>query len=175
MTDVAHLPVDVIYHDIVPCLTWSERTSMISRDWLRFTLSQRFSMHTWHRRIRMYTYLCVFGKKFCSYDWCTFSAQVGLSKRARNLDYRLTWEAAVHSFIEKRCMSCGALTQALVLGTRICPRCRYDRKRKYAYMVTTTEALQMGMKRSALRRIPYHQHGPKRLRYYHELQIESIE
>ena len=42
-------------------------------------------------------------------------------------------------------------------------------------MVTTTEALQMGMKRSALRQIPYHQHGPKRLRYYHELQIGSMQ
>ncbi len=175
MSDVVCLPDDVIYHVIFPCLTWTERTSLVSRNWLMFALSQEFSMHRWHRRMRMYSYLCIFGKMFCSYDWMNFSVELGLSKRARDLNYRLTWEASVHSFIEKRCKSCGAMTQALVLGTRNCLQCRYNRNRKYAYMVTTTEALQMGMKRSALRRIPYHQHGHKRLRYYHELQIGSMQ
>lgn len=159
----------MVYH-IRDFMRWRDRTQMVSREWLYGALSRPVHLRSWRGKIRMYAYLKVFGQRFVRMSWPTYCVQLGICRRARNVHYRLSWKAAATIFMERHCKSCGKDTRSNVMGTAICLRCRFNPKRKYAFMVMTRDARQMGIPKKILDLIPYHQHGLCRLRFLHDLE-----
>lgn len=162
------LPMDTVYH-IRSFMRWRDCTILVSREWLHGALSRRVRLRTWQGRVRVYAYLLVFGQSFVQMNWRRFSIQLGISRRARNIQDQLCWKAAVKQYMRRHCKACGRPTQACVLGLSICVRCRFDPRRKYAYMVMTLDAKRMGIPKRILDTIPYHRYGQMRLRFVHKL------
>lgn len=162
------LPMDTVYH-IRSFMRWRDCTILISREWLHGALRRRIRLRTWRGRVRVYSYLRVFGQAFVQMHWRRLCIQLGISRRARNIQDRLSWKAAVKQYMCRHCKACGRSTRACVLGLPICVRCRFDPTCKYAYMVMTRDAKRMGIPKRILDTIPYHRYGQMRLRFLHEL------
>ena len=162
------LPLDVVYH-IRSFMRWRDCTRMISRDWLAGALRRPVRLRSWRGRVRVYTYLHVFGQAYVRMSWAQWCAQCGIWRRARNVIDRLSWKTAAEEYMRRRCKSCGCRSQSNVMGVCICTRCRFDSHRKYAFMVMTREAKQMGIPKRTLDKIPHHKYRQMRLRFLHDL------
>lgn len=170
------LPWEIVL-EIRSFLSWRDRFKMVSREWLRFGLQRTTRLSKWRSHRLVFSYLCVLGPASAGMTWKKYCNIIGLSRRTRNKLYRLSWRAAAHHFMFlNRCQACGCKTSALVMGESLCGRCRRQSKFKYSYMVTVTEAIQMGVPRRLLNRLPYHRHNYCRLRFLHQIQdaMESI-
>lgn len=167
------LPFDIIYL-IRSFLKWRERTKMISREWLRGALRQRVRLTTWRDKVRMATYMKVFGQMFAQLSWHSFCMKLSMTRRSRNVHYRLTWKAAGMRYLRTHCKSCGRPTRASVMGMPICLRCRENPRRKYAFMVMVCQAKRMGIPKRILDMIPYHTQGQKKLRFHHAILSVSL-
>lgn len=167
------LPMDTVYH-VRDFLRWRDRTTMVSRAWLFGALRRRIRLRSWRSKLRMFSYLKVFGQVDAHMSWASFCHQLGVSRRARNLHYRLTWRAAATQFMDRHCKVCGRTSRSKVFGTCICVQCRFNPRRPNAYMVMIRDARDMGIPRRILDKVPYHRHGMCHLRFLHEIE-ECIE
>jgi hypothetical protein len=166
------LPIEIVY-EILSYLRWKQRTGLICRDWLFKSLKKRVRLKKWKSKLKIYSYLKTFGCFSVHQSWSNFCIRhLGVCRRSRDIHYRLTWKAAAKKYMKKRCKCCGNYSNSNVFGIVICTRCRFNRKFKYSYMVTTTHALRIGMTRKVIKNVCYHKYGQARLRFLHELNIE---
>ena len=84
----------------------------------------------------------------------------------------MTWKAAAKKYMKTRCKCCGSFSHSNVFGTVICTKCRFIRRFRYAFMLNTTRALNMGIPLSVIKRVPYHKYGQAHLRFLHEIKLE---
>ena len=167
---MATLPWDVVL-EIRSFLPWRDRFKMISREWLQFGLRRTTRLTRWRSYRLVYSYMNTLGPSFADMTWKRYCCIIGLMRRTRNKLYRLSWRAAAqHYMYLNRCQACGRKTTALVMGEHLCVHCRRKSKFKYSYMVTVAEAIQMGVTRRLLNRLPYHRHNYCRLRFLHQIQ-----
>ena len=119
------LPIVIVYK-ILSYLRWKRRTQLITKEWLFLQLQRRIKLRRWYSKVRMYSYIKVFGLR-CSQSWHRFCIQsLNVQCRSRNRHYRLTWEAAASNYFRKRCRGCGCKSKASVFGEVICQDCRFD-------------------------------------------------
>ena len=170
------LPLEIVF-EIRSFLPWRDRFKMISREWIQFGLRRLRHISRWRSHRLVFSYLCVFGPNFAGISWRRFCHIIGLLRRSRNRLYNLSWRAAAqHYMYLNRCQACGLKTKALVMGVHLCGRCRRKSKLKYTYMINVKEALQMGVPRHVLDRLPYHRQQYSHMRFFHQIKdaMESI-
>lgn len=163
------LPMEIVYH-IRDYLRWRERATMVSREWLFGTLRRRMRLRAWRSKMRMFSYIKVFGQVDAHMSWACFCQQIGVIRRARNRHYRLTWRAAATRFMQGHCKVCGRASRSNVFGIPICVQCRFNPRWRNAYMVMTRDARNMGVPKRILDKVPYHSYGMCHLRFLHEIQ-----
>lgn len=154
------LPYEIIRH-IRSYMLWKHKTLLINKQWLYEVFRQKYHIRKWSSKIRVYSYMKMFGPVFVNYSWESFARLVcGCKRRHRNAQYRLSWRAAVKQVLcRNKCRSCGRQTYTNVFGIHLCLNCRKSPHKKYAYMVNIREALSMGISRKALNEIPFHNAG----------------
>ena len=168
------LPFDIVYM-IRDYLPWKYRTQLISKEWLDGALRKRVHLKKWKSKVRLFSYMRVFGPCFARRSWHSLCITLHLHKRARNKHFRLTWKAAAHQFFEKRCKGCCCHTRSNVFGWPICTQCRHNVNLKECYMVSVGTAVSMGIPKRILRTIPYHVSGQGyHLRFWKDIESKLI-
>lgn len=154
------LPYELIWH-IRSYMLWKHKTLLINKQWLYEVFRRRYRLKKWSSKIKLYSYMKIFGPRFVNYSWESFARTVcGCKRRRRNVHWRLTWREAVkHALCQNKCQSCGKKTHTNVFGVHLCLNCRKSPHKRYAYMVNIREALSMGISRKALNEIPFHNAG----------------
>lgn len=149
------LPFDVIWI-IRSFMPWKQSAKLVSREWLNGALFQRPKARKWAIKVRLYSYMKVFGQSFVNMSWHRFCSKLKVTRRSRNTRFRLTWRAAAQKHFETRCKGCGNSTRAQVFGWPICQRCCHNSTLKYCYMVSVALAVSKGANIHELRRLHYH-------------------
>lgn len=164
------LPIVIIYK-ISSYLEFRYRAITVSREWVRFSLSKA-KPHSWRSKIRLYSFMRVFGSEFRTMSWHRFCIEfLRIKRRRRNIDYRLSWKAAAQNYVLARCRGCGVRSSSNVFGTVICMNCRRNKRKKYCYMVSVGQARFAGVPKRILDSIPWH--GSRmgtRLRFWSDIQ-----
>lgn len=165
------LPMVIVYH-VRDYLPWRHRAILVSREWLHGAVRSNFYPRRWRDKRLLFSYMKVFGQQFLRVSWSRFCIKVlGVTRRARNKYYRLTWKAAAHKhFNVCRCEGCGRRTYSIVMGIYLCGTCRYRRRLKNCYMVKVYQAKSLGVPKRILDRVPYHQGMGCRLRFWTDIQ-----
>ena len=167
------LPIELVWH-ILEYLHYRGRTQLITRKWLKKQMSSRLCLRKWRSKVRMYSYLKVFGQSFCQCSWPKFCTEtLALKRRTRNRHYRLTWRSAADDYFQNRCNGCGRKARARVFGWNICLDCRRNPRLPECFMVSVGKAISMGVPRSILYTIPWH--GSimgRRLRFWKDIQAK---
>lgn len=165
-----HLPMELVWH-VMSYMKWKYSAVLVGREWLKRAMKKRVRPRTWHRQVRIYSYLAVFGQKFVGMSWHHYCTHLSIRRRARNRHGRLTWRAAATTYIrQNRCRACGTYTVSNVIGVHICTRCRFNIKLKFAYMIQTGHARRMGVPEPILKAVPYHLYRKSRLRFWHDIE-----
>ena len=157
---MVELPFDVI-RIIRTYMRWAERTALINKQWLYEVFRHRTKLRKWSNKLKLYSYLRVFGSGLVNRSWESFCRRIcGCHRRARNNHFQLTWRAAAHHIIHTNtCQSCGRNSKANVFGTHLCRKCCSNRCLKYTYMINVTKAKALGVPTHILNTIPYHNCG----------------
>ena len=150
------LPIELVWH-ILGYMRYRERTQLITRDWLQKQMRRRVRLRKWYCKVRMNSYIKVFGQSFCNRSWSKFCKEtLDINRRSRNVHYRLTWKAAAEKIFRKRCKGCGKETNSLVFGLPLCLQCRRNPHLPECFMVSVTEAKARGIPKRILDTIPWH-------------------
>lgn len=169
-TTVMYLPDELIRH-IMSFIRWKYLTVLVSREWLSIGLCRRVRLRSWRGKVRMFSYLKVFGPSFVGMSWKSFCNVLGVYRRARYITGPLRWKiAAEKQMYTNRCCSCGASTRANVFGRHVCCRCRFNPSLKYSYMLSVKEARSAGVSKRILDRIDYHIYRRCHLRFMYEIE-----
>ena len=164
------LPFELVYY-IQTFLKWRDRVNMVSREWLHMGLRKRIRLHRWSSKLRIYSYQHTFGPQMTRMSWPRLANVFGITRRARNRSYRLSWREAVKRHVTyNRCLACGQKTSACVMGYHICQVCRHNSDLVNAYMVNVQTALAFGIPRRILRQIPYHRCNKSHLRFWSDIE-----
>jgi len=167
------LPLVIVY-EIVSYLGWKHCARLITKEWLFLHLQRKVKLRRWRSKVRMYSYIKVFGQSACSQSWhrfCLLTLQVQC--RARNKHYRLTWKAAADNYFRKRCRGCGCKSKANVFGEVICQVCRFDPRLPQCLMVSVAKAISLGVPKRVLHTIPWHGSAMgHRLRFWKEITLQ---
>jgi len=170
------LPIELVYH-ILEHLRYTARTQLISREWLQKQMRRRVRLRKWHSKVRMYSYLKVFGQPFCNCSWPRFCKETLENKRrTRNRHARLTWRSAADDYFQNKCKGCGTKTRANVFGWNICLDCRRNPRLHECFMISVGEAKSRGIPKRILDTVPCHAIplGPH-LRFWKDIQAKLIE
>jgi len=140
---------------------WKYRVQPISKQWLCRFLKKKIRLNKWKSKIRIYSYMRLNLVPTLPSHWLSWKKfakkQLQLKQRKRDRHFNLSWKASViHFMTVNRCKSCGRTTKSNVFGTHLCLQCRQNPLKVNAYMITTTEAMAMGLSRQQLALIPYH-------------------
>jgi len=150
------LPIEIVWY-ILEYLKWTQRTQLITRDWLQKQMRKRVCLRKWHYKVRTNSYIKVFGQSFCNRSWSKFCKEtLDIHRRSRNRHYRLTWKAAAEKIFRKRCKGCGKETKSLVFGIPLCLQCRRNPSLPECFMVSVAEARARGIPKRILDTIPWH-------------------
>ena len=164
------LPFDVIWI-IRSFMGWKYRCILVSHQWLRGALLKRTNLRKWSNKVRLYSYIKVFGQSYVNMSWHRLCTKLRVTRRSRNIGFRLTWRSAATKHIETRCKGCGTPTKARVFGWPICQKCRHNPTLKECYMVSVGTAIRRGANIHELRTLDYH--GSRmgtRLRFWTDVQ-----
>lgn len=169
------LPIVLVY-EIFSYMPWSSRTKLITRGWLKKQLRRRTLLVRWKSKVRIYSYIKVFGQTFSCCSWPRFcQITLGLHRRTRNRHYRLTWKSAANDYFKNRCKGCGKKARAHVFGWNICLDCRRNPRLPECFMVSVGEARSRGVPKRILDTVPWH--GSimgRRLRFWKEIQQKLV-
>jgi hypothetical protein len=169
------LPIVLVYH-ILDHLRYSDRTQLITREWLQKQMRKRVHLHKWLSKVRMYSYLKVFDQTFSCCSWPRFcQVTLGLHRRTRNRHYRLTWKSAANDYFKNRCKGCGRKARARVFGWNICLDCRRNPRLPECFMVSVGEARSRGVPKRILDAVPWHGSIMGcRLRFWKDIQEKLV-
>ena len=170
------LPIELVWH-ILEYLSYRRRTRLITREWLQKQMRGEVRLRKWRSKVRMYSYLKVFGRSFCNRSWPRFCSEtLALKRRTRNRHYRLTWRSAADDYLKNRCKGCGRKARARVFGWNICLDCRRNPRLPECFMVSVGEARSRGVPRRVLDTVPWHGSIMGcRLRFWKEIQEKLFE
>jgi len=167
-----YLPLVIVYK-IASYMRWKHRAQLITKEWLFQQLLRRIKLRKWRSKVRMYSYIKVFGQFACSQSWHHFCVTTLQTKcRVRNKHHRLTWKAAADNYFRKRCRGCGCKSKANVFGEVICQDCRFDPRLPQCLMVSVAKAKDLGIPKRILDTIPCHGSAMgQRLRFWKEITV----
>ena len=169
------LPIVIVYK-ILSYLRWKHRTQLITKEWLFLQLQRRIKLRKWRSKVRMSSYIKVFGLFRGSQSWHRFCiTTLNVKCRSRNRHYRLTWKAAASNYFRKRCRGCGCKSKASVFGEVICQDCRFDPRLPQCLMVSVGKATALGVPKRILDAIPWHGSGMgQHLRFWKDITISLV-
>jgi hypothetical protein len=171
------LPFEIIFDEICSYLSFKCRAITVSRGWLYLALMKRPVKRKWRPKVLLYSYLKSFGREVYPVSWHFFCVNVlKVTRRTRNVYFRLTWKAAAANYFSKKCRGCGNQSSSNVFGTVICMNCRRNRCKKHCYMVSVGEARAAGVPKKILDSIPWH--GSRlgtRLRFWKDIEHEMAQ
>jgi len=150
------LPLEMVYL-VGSFLPWRDRIQTITKSWLLYFLQRKRRVTRWKSKRLLYSYMNI-GLRRPWLTWKKFAIrQCQLKRRKRNHQHELSWKAAVaHYMVSNRCQSCGQTTKSNVFGTHLCTRCRSSPGKIHTYMITTGQALALGLRKTELETIPFH-------------------
>ena len=169
------LPIELVYH-IFDHLRYRDRTQLITREWLQKQMRRRVRLHKWRSKVRMYSYLKVFGQSFCNCSWPRFCKEIlACKRRTRNIHARLTLRSAADGYFRNKCKGCGTKTRANVFGWNICSDCQRNPRLPECFMVSVGEAKARGIPKRILDTVPCHYIplGPH-LRFWKDIQAKLV-
>ena len=166
------IPIELVYH-ILEYLHHRKRTQLITKEWLQKELKRNIRLYKWRSKVRLFSYIRIFGQTFCNCSWSRFCKEVlDRKRRSRNQCDKLTWKKAANDFFcLNKCKGCGEITYARVFSWSICQKCRRNPRLPECFMVSVAEAKARGIPRRILDTIPWHGSTMgARLRFWKDIQ-----